>query len=66
MESKSRSPEHRQINLNEGSSPAKIRMIYEKEHTHKANREVLARDMGYTGCTSFGNSDCVIEAVQLT
>jgi hypothetical protein len=47
MNSKTRSPRHPQINLD--TAIAKIRKVYKKEHTHRTNSEVIARDLGYTG-----------------
>ena len=47
MEKKSRSPRYPQISLRDAIT--KVRMVYEKEHTHKADREVIATDMGYAG-----------------
>lgn len=47
MEKKSRSPRAPQISLQEAL--VKIRMVYDQEHTHRANREVIAKDMGYSG-----------------
>ena len=60
MEKKSRSPRAPQISLQEALG--KIKMVYEKEHTHKANREVIAQDMGYRGLS--GASAAVIASLR--
>lgn len=60
MEDKSRSPRYPSINLAEAVD--RIKTIYEKEHTHRANREVIARDLGYAGLN--GASAAVIGSLR--
>jgi len=60
MEKKSRSPRAPQISLQEAL--VKVGAVYEKEHTHKANREVIAKDMGYRGLS--GSSATVLASLR--
>lgn len=43
---KTRSPNYPSFNL--GDAIGRIRKIYKAEHTHSAEREVIAKDLGYT------------------
>jgi hypothetical protein len=60
MEKKTRSPRYPQLSLREAIG--KIKMVYEKEHTHKAERAVIATDMGYAGLN--GASAAVIASLR--
>jgi len=60
MDKKSRSPRAPQISLQEAL--IKVKAVYEKEHTHKANREVIATDMGYRGLS--GSSATAIASLR--
>lgn len=60
MEKKTRSPRYPSINLQEAIE--KVRIIYQKEHTHKANREVVAKDLGYAGVN--GASATMISSIK--
>jgi hypothetical protein len=60
MEKKTRSPRYPQLSLREAI--AKVKMVYEKEHTHKADRAVIATDMGYAGLN--GASAAVIASLR--
>ena len=60
MEKKSRSPRYPQMSL--GDAIGKTKMIYEREHTHKADREVIATDMGYSGLN--GSSAAAIASLR--
>lgn len=60
MEKKTRSPRYPSINLQEAIE--KVRIIYDKEHIHKALREVVAKDLGYTGIN--GTSATVISSIK--
>src|ERR1051325_1462458 len=60
MDKKSRSPRAPQISLQEAL--VKVKAVYEKEHTHKANREVIATDMGYRGLS--GSSATAIASLR--
>jgi hypothetical protein len=60
MDKKSRSPRYPQISLREAIG--KVKMVYEKEHTHKADRTVIATDMGYAGLN--GASAAVIASLR--
>lgn len=57
---KKRSPRHPQIGLQEALE--KIKLVYEKEHTHKVGREVVAKDLGYSGLN--GKSAAVIASLR--
>lgn len=60
METRTRSPRYPNINLQEAIEKARI--IYAKEHTHKASREVIAKDLGYTGIN--GASATMISSIR--
>lgn len=60
MDKKSRSPRYPQMSLQDAIG--RIKMVYEKEHTHKADREVIATDMGYAGLN--GASAAVIASLR--
>jgi hypothetical protein len=60
MEKKSRSPRYPNINLQDAIE--KVRVIYQKEHIHKANREVIAKDLGYAGVN--GASATIISSIK--
>jgi hypothetical protein len=47
MDSKGRSPRYPQVTLKEAME--RVRMLYAKEHRHKADKEVVAKDLGYAG-----------------
>jgi hypothetical protein len=47
MDAKSRSPRYPQVTLKEVLE--RVRMLYAKEHRHKADKEVVAKDLGYAG-----------------
>lgn len=47
MDKKTRSPRSPSMSLQDAIE--RIKMVYEKEHTHNAEREVIARDLGYAG-----------------
>jgi hypothetical protein len=47
MDNRTRSPRYPNVNLQ--SAIEKTRLIYEKEHRHKVDKEVVALDLGYTG-----------------
>ncbi|BCM91604.1 hypothetical protein IAD21_03479 [Abditibacteriota bacterium] len=58
--SRTRSPNYPSIPLPEAISRAK--QVYDKEHTHKASSEVVAKAMGYTGLN--GTSRSTISALK--
>ena len=60
MDTKSRSPRYPQMSLQDALG--RVKMVYEKEHTHKADREVIATDMGYAGLN--GASAAVIASLR--
>jgi hypothetical protein len=47
MENKGRSPRYPSISL--GDALERVKLVYKKEHQHKADKEVIAKDMGYAG-----------------
>ncbi len=47
MEGKSRSPRYPQVSLREALE--RVREVYYKEGRHKADKEVVAKDLGYSG-----------------
>jgi hypothetical protein len=47
MEKQSRSPRYPQVSLREALS--RIESVYSKEGRHKADKEVIAKDLGYSG-----------------
>ena len=60
MEKKTRSPRYPNINLQEAIE--KVRTIYQKEHIHKVQREVIAKDLGYAGIN--GASSTMISSIK--
>jgi hypothetical protein len=47
MDNKGRSPRYPSVGL--GEAIERIRTLYEKEHHHKTDKEVVAKDLGYAG-----------------
>jgi hypothetical protein len=47
MDSQSRSPRYPQVSLREALS--RVQQVYLKENKHKADKEVIAKDLGYAG-----------------
>jgi hypothetical protein len=47
MESRTRSPRYPQVGLREAIE--RIKLVYEKEHRHPTDKEVVAKDLNYTG-----------------
>jgi hypothetical protein len=47
MDAKSKSPRYPSISL--GEALDKIKLVYKKEHRHKADKEVIVKDIGYAG-----------------
>lgn len=60
MEKRSRSPRYPNINLQDAIE--KVRVIYQREHIHKVNREVIAKDLGYAGIN--GASASIISSIK--
>jgi hypothetical protein len=57
---KGRSPNYPSVTL--GEAIERIRLVYKAEHTHRADKNVVARDLGYTGLN--GKSITLIGALK--